>query len=93
MAYTKHHSCKRVLSTPLITPLISQMFQTELCSLLLSTQNDPVYIFPQKDLMDLIYVPTDFFQSVTLLVLIWFSKVSYDLDINFEKISYNDTSH
>ena len=49
--------------------------------------------FPKKDLMDLIYVPTDFFQSVTLLVLIWFSKVSYDLDINFEKISYNDTSH
>ena len=69
------------------------MFQTELCSLLLSTKNDCVYIFPQKYLMDLIYVPTDFFQSVTLLVLIWFSKVSYDLDINFEKVSYNDTSH
>lgn len=69
------------------------MFQTELYSLLLSTKNDSVYIFPQKYLMDLIYVPTDFFQSVTLLVLIWFSKVSYDLDINFEKVSYNDTSH
>ena len=69
------------------------MFQTELYSLLLSTKNDSVYIFPPKYLMDLIYVPTDFFQSVTLLVLIWFSKVSYDLDINFEKVSYNDTSH
>ena len=34
VAYTKHHSCKRVLSTPVIIPLISQMFPTELCSLI-----------------------------------------------------------
>lgn len=34
VVYTKHHSCKRVLSTPVIISLISQMFQTELCSLI-----------------------------------------------------------
>lgn len=47
-AYTKHHSCKRVLPTPLIIPLISQMFQTELCSLIEYQKWSCVHFSPKR---------------------------------------------